>query len=81
MIGTDNAGLCCGSRQDISPSDVDVFDTEPLPADHPYRFLPNVLATPHIGYVTENTYTDAFPQIVENIAAWLDGKPIRLMLG
>jgi phosphoglycerate dehydrogenase-like enzyme len=64
----------------IAGAALDVFDTEPLPADHPYRFLPNVLATPHIGYVTENTYADAFPQIVENIGAWLDGKPIRLML-
>jgi phosphoglycerate dehydrogenase-like enzyme len=63
----------------IKGAALDVFDKEPLPADHPFRFLPNVLATPHIGYVTENTYVQAFQQIVENIAAWLDGKPLRVI--
>jgi phosphoglycerate dehydrogenase-like enzyme len=58
---------------------LDVFDREPLPASHPFRFLPNVLATPHVGYATENTYLTAFRQIVEGIRAWLDGKPIRVM--
>jgi phosphoglycerate dehydrogenase-like enzyme len=48
------------------------------PRPRPY-FLPNVLATPHIGYVTEATYASAFQQIVENIAAWLDGKPQRVI--
>ena len=63
----------------IKGAALDVFDQEPLPACHPFRFLPNVLATPHIGYVTENTYKTAFQQIVEDIRAWLDGKPIRVM--
>jgi phosphoglycerate dehydrogenase-like enzyme len=63
----------------IKGAALDVFDKEPLPLDHPFRFLPNVLATPHVGYVTENTYTNAFEQIVENIAAWLDGKPQRVL--
>ncbi|CAB3762195.1 D-2-hydroxyacid dehydrogenase family protein [Paraburkholderia humisilvae] len=61
----------------IAGAALDVFDEEPLPPAHPYRFLPNVLATPHIGYVTENTYRGAYPQIVEGIRAWLAGKPIR----
>jgi phosphoglycerate dehydrogenase-like enzyme len=63
----------------IKGAALDVFDKEPLPPNHPFRFLPNVLATPHIGYVTENTYAQAFEQIVENIAAWLKGKPQRVI--
>ncbi|MFC0397678.1 D-2-hydroxyacid dehydrogenase family protein [Paraburkholderia rhizosphaerae] len=63
--------------QRIAGAALDVFDEEPLPPTHPYRFLPNVLATPHIGYVTENTYRGAYPQIVEGIRAWLDGQPVR----
>lgn len=63
----------------IKAAALDVFEKEPLPPNHPFRFLPNVLATPHIGYVTENTYAHAFQQIIEDIAAWLDGKPRRVI--
>ncbi|MBL8381866.1 MAG: D-2-hydroxyacid dehydrogenase family protein [Burkholderiales bacterium] len=58
---------------------VDAYDVEPLPAGHPFRTLPNVVATPHIGYVTERAYRLFFTQTVENIRAWLDGRPLRLM--
>jgi phosphoglycerate dehydrogenase-like enzyme len=57
----------------------DVYDREPLPPDHPLRRAPNVLLTPHIGYVTEENYRSSYPQIVENVLAFLDGKPIRVI--
>ena len=59
----------------------DVYDREPLPADHPLRRTPNVLLTPHIGYVTEENYRSSYPQIVENIIAFLDGNPVRVIQG
>jgi phosphoglycerate dehydrogenase-like enzyme len=58
---------------------LDVYDQEPLAASHPLRKLDNVLLTPHLGYVTEENYRLQFTQIVENIEAWLDGKPVRVI--
>lgn len=58
---------------------LDTFDTEPLPLDHPFRTLDNVLVTPHIGYVTEETYRKFYESTVENIEAFLAGRPIRLL--
>jgi phosphoglycerate dehydrogenase-like enzyme len=51
---------------------LDVFDQEPLPADHPYRSLSNLLATPHIGYVSRDLYARFYQDTVNNIRQWLD---------
>lgn len=67
------------SAKRIGGAALDVYDEEPLPAGHPFRRLDNVLATPHVGYVTEDTYRIFYGDSVENIAAWLDGKPVRIM--
>ncbi|AXG82198.1 D-2-hydroxyacid dehydrogenase family protein [Streptomyces paludis] len=63
----------------IAGAGLDVFETEPLPADDALRSLPNVLATPHLGYVTEANYRTFYGEAVEDIAAFLAGHPVRLL--
>ena len=63
----------------IAGAGLDVFEIEPLPIDHPYRKLDNVVLTPHLGYVSEQNYRKYYPDIVEDIRAWLDGKPVRVI--
>jgi phosphoglycerate dehydrogenase-like enzyme len=58
---------------------LDVYEREPLPAEHPLRKLDNVTLSPHLGYVNEENYRLFYADTVENVAAWLDGKPIRLL--
>ena len=58
---------------------LDVYDVEPLPAADALRKEPRALLTPHIGYVTAETYKMFFPGIVEAIDAWLAGKPVRVI--
>jgi phosphoglycerate dehydrogenase-like enzyme len=57
----------------------DTYDMEPLPPDHPLRAEPRALLTPHLGYVTEETYRDFFGGMVKAIEAWLAGKPINVL--
>ncbi len=61
----------------IAGAGLDVFDVEPLPRDHPFRKMDNVVLTPHLGYVSEQNYRKQYPDVVEDIRAWLDGKPVR----
>lgn len=57
----------------------DTFDVEPLPANHPLRSEPRTLLTPHLGYVTEETYRDFYRGMVQAIEAWLAGKPVNVL--
>ena len=76
----DEAGLIDVFRAGrIRGAAIDVFDTEPLPADHQLRSLPNALLTGHVGYVTRDLYTIFYRDTVEDIAAFQAGSPIRLM--
>ena len=63
----------------IGGAGIDVYDHEPLPAGHPLRSLSNTVLTPHLGYVTGDTYEVFYPQTVEGIRAYLAGKPVRVI--
>ncbi len=63
----------------IAGAALDVYDQEPLPADHIFRRLDNVVLTPHLGYVTVENYRQMYTQAIEDIRAFLDGKPVRII--
>jgi D-3-phosphoglycerate dehydrogenase len=67
------------SSRRIAGAGLDVFAQEPLPDDHPLRALPNAVLTPHLGYNVEEFFSIAYPDTVENIAAFLAGEPIRVL--
>ncbi|WP_455884685.1 D-2-hydroxyacid dehydrogenase family protein [Pseudomonas spelaei] len=58
---------------------LDVYGEEPLPVEHPFRHLPTVLATPHVGYVSEQNYRQFYQQMIEDIQAWANKAPIRVL--
>ena len=63
----------------IAGAGIDVYEKEPLPANHKLRFIPNALLLPHIGYVTAENYSIFYKQMIENLEACEKGKPIRLI--
>ena len=76
----DEAALIAALRGGkIAGAGLDVFDVEPLPLDHPFRKMDNVVITPHLGYVSEQNYRRYFADAVEDISGFLDGKPVRLL--
>jgi len=60
---------------------LDVYEQEPLPAGHPLRNLPNTVLTPHLGYCAREVYSQFYGDSVENVLAFLDGKPMRVLKG
>src|SRR3979411_2839476 len=64
-------------QRKIAGAALDVFSVEPLPVDHPFRKLDNIVLTPHLGYVTEEGFSNHYPQMVEGIDAWFRGETLR----
>lgn len=78
-IVDEKALLAALNSKSIAGAGLDVFDVEPLPLNHPLRKMDNVVLTPHLGYVSEKNYRTFFQGVVEDIRAWLDGKPVRVI--
>jgi len=64
-------------QRQMAGAAIDVFSVEPLPVDHPFRKLDNIVLTPHLGYVTEEGFRAHYGQMVEGIEAWFKGEPLR----
>src|SRR3954464_8775201 len=65
------------TQKKIAGAGIDVFSVEPLPVDHPFRKLDNMVITPHLGYATEEVFRGHYPQMVDGIDGWLKGEPPR----
>lgn len=66
------------TRKAIAGATLDVYDTEPLPKDHPLRTMDRVLGLPHVGFVTQDTYDVFYRETVANVLGWMDGSPLRV---
>ena len=66
-------------EEKIAGAGIDVYEKEPLPEDHKLRFLSNAFLTPHIGYVTQENYIKFYSQMAEDLQAFIDGAPIRVL--
>ena len=78
-IVEEKALIAALNSKSIAGAGLDVFDIEPLPTDHPFRKMDNIVLTPHLGYVSEENYRTFYSGVVEDIRAWLDGKPVRML--
>ncbi|SAL29692.1 D-isomer specific 2-hydroxyacid dehydrogenase [Caballeronia sordidicola] len=76
-IVDESALVAALAQKQIGGAALDVFDIEPMPADHPFRTLENVVLAPHVGYVTEENYELIYSGALEDIVAFLDGKTVR----
>ena len=78
-IVEEKALIAALTSKSIAGAGLDVFDIEPLPTDHPFRKMDNVVLTPHLGYVAVQNYRAYFAGVVDDIRAFLDGKPVRVL--
>lgn len=78
-IADEKALMAALAEKRIAGAGLDVYDIEPLPADHPLRKEPNAILSPHVGYATAQSYAIYYPQMLENVEAFIAGKPIRII--
>jgi D-3-phosphoglycerate dehydrogenase len=75
----ENALIDALTQKRIGGAGVDVFNVEPLPLEHPFRSLENVVMTPHLGYVTQQNYKKNYSDVVEDIREFIKGTPVRVL--
>jgi len=78
-IVDEQAMLAALANGKLAHAALDVYDQEPLPAGHPLRSMENVTLIPHLGYVSDDVLAGFWGDSIENVEAWLDGKPIRVI--